>query len=364
MKYRLLFLKPVFVFLLVANVRVTFGQQPDRCFAYRGMHLDVARHFFPKEVILKYIDTLAACNINYFHWHLTDDHGWRIEIKKYPLLTEIGAWRKEKDGSVYGGFYSQQDINEIVNYAAQKNITIVPEIDVPGHSSAAIAAYPFLSCQPGEKEVPSTWGIFPDVMCPTDSTFRFVFDVMDELCNLFPSPYIHIGGDEVPKTNWKRSAFVKTLKQKEQFRNYEEVQHYFMNKVESYLLSKGKRSIMWGEALRGGVSDSSIIMSWRGRFAGIKAARQKRQVIMAPRFTCYFDYPASIKDKKPAWWMTYTPLNKVERFNPHCYGLSHEQNQFIIGGEGTLWTEYVNTEKQLWHQLMPRLNALGRALCK
>lgn len=348
--------------LLVFNIQSLYSQKNSNTYAYRGMHLDVARHFFPKEVVFKYIDTLAACNINYFHWHLTDDQGWRIEIKKYPLLTQTGAWRKEKDGSVYGGFYTQQDVKDVVMYASQKGITVVPEIDLPGHSSAAIAAYPFLSCYASDKAVPNRWGIFTDILCTTDSVFNFLYDVMNEVCNLFPSPYIHIGGDEVPKQAWRKSAVVSALMKKEKLKNYEEVQHYFMKKIEDYLATKNKRCIMWGEALRGGVSDSTIIMSWRGKGAGIKAAKQGKQVIMAPRFSCYFDYPQSIKDKKHAWWMTYTPVKAVARFTPSSKSLSAAENKNILGGEATLWTEYVTNEKELWHQLMPRLRVLGGRL--
>jgi hexosaminidase len=326
------------------------------------MHLDVSRHFFSKEVVLKYIDTLAACNINYFHWHLTDDQGWRIEIKKYPLLTKVGAWRKEKDGTTYGGFYMQEEIKEVVKYAASKNITVVPEIDLPGHSTAAIASYPFLGCTGQQISVSNHWGIHYDILSPTDSTFQFLKNVLDEICALFPSPYIHIGGDEVPKKQWKQNAAVTQLIREKNLKNYEEVQHYFMKTLEDYLLTKGKRSIMWGEAIRGGINGSTLVMSWRGKGAGIKAAKHGNSVIMSPRFTCYFDYPQSRSIKKHAWWMTYTPVEKVSRFNPQSKFLSDAQNKNIIGGEATLWTEYVTNEKELWHQLMPRLKAFGKSL--
>ncbi len=352
--------KLLLVILLLVS---SFLQAQQNKYPYRGMHLDISRHFFSKDIVKQFIDTLADCNINYFHWHLTDDQGWRIEIKKYPLLTEVGAWRIEKDGTKYGGFYTQQDIKEVVAYATSKGITIVPEIDLPGHSTAAIAAYPFLSCHGQAIPVSNHWRIHKDILCPSDSTFRFLYDVLDEVCALFPSHYIHIGGDEVPKEQWKQSAFVTKLKQDKQLGNYEEVQHFFMHTLETYLATKGKRCIMWGEALRGGVGDSTIIMSWRGRGAGIRAAKLNRQVIMAPRFTCYFDYPETIKDKKPAWWMTYIPVKKVAKFNPQVKALG-VKNANIIGAECTLWTEYVTTEQQLWHQLMPRLKAFGEALKK
>lgn len=331
-------------------------------FDYRGMHLDVSRHFFAKNIIEQYIDTIAKYKLNYFHWHLTDDQGWRIEIKKYPLLTDVGAWRKEKDGSIYGGFYSQEEVRSIVRYAYERGITIIPEIEIPGHSSAAIAAYPWLGCTGKQIEVPNRWGIFKDVYCPTDSTFQFLQDVLDEVCELFPSHYIHIGGDEVPKQQWLQNSFCRELMKKHALRNGEQLQHYFMKRIEDYLLSKGRRSIVWGEAIRGGINDSTIVMSWRGKGAGVKAAKKGNNVIMAPRFSCYFDYPETIKDKKGAWYMTYLPAKKVARFNPHSKMLDKAGNKKVIGGEATLWTEHVTSKEQLWHQLLPRIAALGKAL--
>jgi len=357
------YLLAISVFFLFSST--TFSQQSEpSIFQYRGMHLDVSRHFFSKPIVKQYIDTLAKYNINYFHWHLTDDQGWRIEIKKYPKLTEVGAWRKEKDGNTYGGFYTQDDIKEIVAYAAKKNIIIVPEIDVPGHSSAAIAAYPWLGCTGKQIEVPNQWGIFRDIYLPSDSTFMFLKDVMDEVCKLFPSKYIHIGGDEVPKQQWRESEFCQKLMKEKNIKSYEALQHFFMKQIEDYLASKGRRCIAWGEAIRGGASDSLIIMSWRGKSAGVKAAKKGNNVIMASRFYCYFDYPQSVKDKKPAFWMTYTSAQKVARFNPYSKLLNADQNKRIIGAEATLWTEYVSTEQQLWHQLLPRLQKFSEALSK
>lgn len=354
--------KNLFLSLLLIGCAKIQAQDSPPAFPYRGMHLDVCRHFFPKEIIKQYIDTLAKYKLNYFHWHLTDDQGWRIEIKKYPKLTETGAWRKEKDETIYGGYYTQKDVQEIVEYASRRNITIVPEIEMPGHSSAAIAAYPWLGCTGKQIEVPNRWGVFSDIYCPSDSTFGFLKDVLDEICGLFPSHYIHIGGDEVPKQQWIQNEFCRKLMKEKNLKNGEELQHYFMKKIEDYLLSKGRRSIAWGEAVRGGISDSLIIMSWRGKGAGIKAAKKGNEVIMAPRFTCYFDYPQSRKEKKPAWWMTYTSVRKVKHFHPQSNLLTRTQNEKIIGGEATLWTEYVMNEKELWHQLLPRLAAFGEAL--
>ncbi|HEY0261923.1 MAG TPA: family 20 glycosylhydrolase, partial [Chitinophagales bacterium] len=282
--------------------------------------------------------------------------------KKYPRLTEVGAWRKEKDGTTHGGFYTQDDIKEIVAYAASKNITVVPEIDLPGHSTAAIAAYPFLSCHQTQIEVSNHWGIHRDILCPTDSTIQFFKDVLDEVLVLFPSKYIHLGGDEVPKSQWRKSAFVQDLRKKKGLKNYEQVQTYIMHELETYVTFKGRRVIMWGEALRGGVSDSTIIMSWLSKSAGIKAAKQGREVIMAPRFYCYFDYPQSVKDKKHAWWMTYLSAKKVAKFNPKSRLLNAEQNAKIIGAEATLWTEYVLHENHIWKQLLPRLQEFGKTI--
>ncbi|MCS6935224.1 MAG: family 20 glycosylhydrolase [Chitinophagales bacterium] len=357
-------MKPAITAILLAIAGHAHAQQDAFAFSYRGMHLDVARHFFPKEVIYRYLDTLAVYGISHFHWHLTDDQGWRIEIKKYPRLTSIGAYRREPDGSTYGGYYTQQDVRDIVNYAAAKGITVVPEIDLPGHASAAIAAYPFLSCHGRQIEVPARWGIFRDIICPTDTAIRFFQDVLDEVLTLFPSPYIHLGGDEVPKHQWRQSDFVKQLMKKNNIKYYRGVQRYFTEQLERYVESKGRRCILWGEAVRGGASPRSIIMSWRDKYAGIRAARKGNEVIMAPRFYCYFDYPQYFSEKKPAFWMTYLTWRKVARFTPHSVWLTKRQNEKIIGAEATLWTEYVPDEKKLWHQLLPRLKYFSEALKK
>jgi hexosaminidase len=325
------------------------------------MHLDVCRHFFSKEFVKKYIDQLAYYKINTFHWHLTDDQGWRIEIKKYPKLTEVGAWRTEKDGSKYGGYYTQEDIIEIVEYAKERYITITPEIEMPGHSSAALAAYPYLGCTGQQITVPNTWGIKKDIYAPTDTVFKFFEEVMDEVCALFPGRYIHIGGDEAPKTQWKSSPVAQAVMKQYNLKNEEELQHYFMHRVEKYLNSKGKIAIGWGEVVKGGLSDSMVVMSWLSKGAGIKAAKYGNDVIMAPRGYCYFDYPQE-GDIAKAFWMLPLPLKKVYSFNPVPGGLLPKQQKHILGGEATLWTEYVATEAQAEHQLMPRLAALAEAL--
>ena len=332
-------------------------------YAYRGMELDVCRHFFSKEVVKQYLDLMVQLKMNVFHWHLTDDQGWRIDIKKYPRLTEIGAWRSEKDGSKYGGYYTQQDIQEIVAYAAERFITVIPEIELPGHSSAAIAAYPWLSCTPKEvKQVPNTWGIKKDIYSPGDSTFRFVKDVLDEVCSLFPGTFIHMGGDEAPKEAWEKSSVAQALIQKQHLKNVEELQHYFLKNIEDYLATKGKRCIGWGEIVKGGLSDSVVVMSWLNKQAGLRATEHGNQVIMTPRVSCYFDYPQKISDKKPAWWMLYLGLNKVYQFTPMAKSIPVEKRKLVLGGQANVWTEYITDEKQLHHQVMPRLAAMAEAL--
>ena len=330
-------------------------------YSYRAMHLDVCRHFFSKEFIKKYIDQLAYYKINTLHWHLTDDQGWRIEIKKYPKLTETGSWRIEKDSSRYGGYYTQEDIKEIVAYAQARFITIIPEIEMPGHSSAALAAYPHLGCTGDGICVSTTWGIKKDIYAPTDTVFRFFEDVMDEVCALFPGRYVHIGGDEAPKAQWESSTVAQNVIQQNNLKDEEELQHYFMHRVEKYLNKKGKRAIGWGEVVKGGLSDSIVVMTWLSKAAGIKAAKHGNDVIMAPRGYCYFDYPQE-GDAPKAFWMLPLPLKKVYAFNPIPRSLIGPASKHIMGGEATLWTEYVTTEAQAQHQLMPRLAALSEAL--
>lgn len=337
----------------------TITDQP--AYGWRGLHLDVCRHFFPVKVVKQYIDLMASLKMNVLHLHVTDDQGWRIEIKKYPRLTEVGAWRTEKDGTRYGGYYTQQDIRDLVAYAKKYYITIVPEIEMPGHSSAAIAAYPQLMCDSaGGHTVPNRWGIFSDVYCPTEFTFHFLQDVLDEVCELFPSAYIHIGGDEVPKSEWKKSPAVKELMKREHLKNYEQVQHYFMRTMQIYLAGKGKTCIGWGEVVRGGVNDDMVVMSWRGTYAGVKAAKAGHRVLMTPRFFCYFDYPQP-GDKKQAWWMTYLSVKKVYSFNPAAK-LPAATTPQVMGGQANVWTEHISTEAQLQHQVYPRLAAMAEAL--
>ena len=292
-------------------------------FPYRGMHLDVARHFFPVEFVKKYIDLMAQYKFNKFHWHLTDDQGWRIEIKKYPKLTEIGSKRKESakgrvlnpytgDGVPVEGFYTQEQIKDVVAYAKARHITVIPEIELPGHASAALAAYPNLGCKENyEYKVQTTWGIFKEVFCPKDETFQFLEDVLSETIALFPdSPYIHIGGDEVLKDFWKDSAFVQELKRRENLKDEHEVQSYFIRRIEKFINSKGKQIIGWDEILEGGLAPNATVMSWRGMKGGIEAAKAKHDVIMTPTDFAYFDYGQGDPKTEPLHIGGYVPFGE------------------------------------------------------
>lgn len=362
MNIRVMHLKGFFIIGILFFIQQYSFAQSNNAFSYRGVLLDESRHFFGKEVVHKLIDTLQAYNMNYLHWHLTDDHGWRIQIKKYSLLTKVGAWRTEIDGSQYGGFYTQDDIREIVAYAASKGITIVPEIDMPGHSTAAIAAYPFLGSGSQSIQIPTRSGIYHNILSPTDTVIAFLKDVYDEVIGLFPGPYIHIGGDEVPKKSWKQADFYPELLRKYGLKNAEELQSHFMQQIESYINSKGRRCMVWGEVVKGGLSQDMIVMSWRGKGAGIKAARLGNIVIMTPRQYCYFDYPMTRKGKKPSWWMPILPEKKVAQFEPYSKQLNAEENKLIIGAQVALWTEKIDSEEKLWHQLMSRLRVFSAVM--
>ncbi|MCS6819285.1 MAG: beta-N-acetylhexosaminidase [Chitinophagales bacterium] len=334
-------------------------------YPYRALHLDVARHFFDISTLKKIVMILPAVKINTLHLHLTDDQGWRVEIKKYPLLTQIGAWRKEKNGEKYGGYYTQQELKELVAFAQLHGVEIIPEIDVPGHFSAAIASYPFLCCREGNTkniEVPSTWGIKPNLLCPTDTAISFLNNLLDELSEIFPSGFVHIGGDEAPKRQWRKSKVLKHIMKEKNIKNFRELHTYLINELQRKLVQKNKTAIVWAEAARSGVSKQVVAMSWLGRRYGRRAAANGHHVIMAPRFYCYFDYPQSIKDKWHRIWMTFTPLRKVYRFRPAQPNCNSNVKQKIIGGEAMLWTEFIKSEKQLFHQLFPRIYALSEAL--
>jgi hexosaminidase len=332
-------------------------------FSYRGMHLDVGRHFFDVEFIKHYLDLMAYYKFNTFHWHLTEDQGWRIEIKKYPKLTEVGAWRTEADGSRYGGFYTQEEIKEIVAYAKNLHITVIPEIEMPGHSRAALAAYPEFSCTEKALDVPNNWGVFEDIYCAgNDKTFEFIEDVLDEVIALFPGQYIHIGGDEAPKARWEECAKCQALMHKEALENEHELQSYFIKRINKYLTSKGKKLMGWDEILEGGLAENATVMSWRGMEGGIAAARQGNQVVMTPTSHCYFDYYQADRAFEPKAIGGYLPLKRVYDFEPVPEDLFTEQKSLILGAQGNVWTEYMHTPDHIEYMILPRMLALSEVL--
>ncbi|GAA4298550.1 beta-N-acetylhexosaminidase [Aestuariibaculum suncheonense] len=365
-------------------------------FVYRGMHLDVGRHFFPVSFIKQYIDLIAMHKMNTFHWHLTEDQGWRIEIKKYPKLTEIGAYRNgtiighhpgtTNDQKEYGGFYTQEEIKEVVTYAASKHVTVVPEIELPGHSAAAIAAYPELSCFPEEptdlgkspmsekskelqangtaKVVYETWGVTGDVYCAgKENTFKFLEDVLTEVLPLFPSKYIHIGGDECPKDNWKRCPNCQNKIKDLGLHDEHELQSYFIQRIEKFVNAKGKQIIGWDEILEGGLAPNATVMSWRGTKGGIEAAKQHHDVIMTPGSHCYFDhYQSKDKANEPLAIGGFTTVEKVYSYNPEPEELTAEEKQYILGAQGNVWTEYMETTDYVEYMILPRMTALSEVV--
>lgn len=341
-------------------------------FAWRGMHLDVGRHFFSIDFIKKYLDIMSLYKMNVFHWHLTEDQGWRIEIKKYPKLTEVGAWRsgtmigaydnQEYDTIRYGGFYTQDQIRDIVAYAAARNITVVPEIEMPGHALAALAAYPEYSCTGGPFFVARGWGVFDDVFCTKDSTFYFIEDILSEILELFPSTYIHIGGDECPKTRWKACENCQLNKQKHNLKDEHELQSYFIKRIEKFLNSNGRKLIGWDEILEGGLAPGAAVMSWRGVEGGIAAAKQKHPVVMTPGSHCYFDHYQGNPRYEPHAIGGYTTLEKVYQFQPIPENLKKHRHKYILGAQGNVWTEYMQTESHVEYMILPRLLALSEVL--
>lgn len=350
-------------------------------FAYRGMHLDVSRHFWSVDEVKRYLDVMQLHKLNRFHWHLTDDQGWRIEIKKYPRLTEKGAVRKETlvghlqpkdnvfDGTPYGEglYYTQDQIREVVAYAAARGITVIPEIDLPGHMVAALACYPELGCTSGPYEVWPMWGVADDVLCPgNEKTFEFIENVLSEVADLFPSEYIHIGGDECPKVRWEKcpkcQARIKALGLEADEKHSAEyfLQSYVTERVEAFLATKGKRIIGWDEILEGKLAPDATVMSWRGISGGIEAARLGHDAIMTPNSYLYFDYYQSEnQDAEPLAIGGYLPVSKVYSYEPFEEGMTEEEKSHIIGVQANLWTEYITTESQLEYMLLPRLAALS-----
>ncbi|RDC55410.1 beta-N-acetylhexosaminidase [Pedobacter chinensis] len=367
-------------------------------FNYRGMHLDVSRHFFDVAFIKQYIDYLALHKMNYFHWHLTDDHGWRIEIKKYPKLTEIGSWRDgsiiglfpgqgneniryqvlpteikitpkdaviKTDGIRYGGYYTQEQIKEVVDYAAQRYITIIPEIEMPAHSMAALAAYPEFGTEPNKKyQVAQSWGIFNkfnNVLQPTDTTFRFLEDVLTEVMALFPSKYIHIGGDEAAKVWWKQSPVSQQIMKANGIKTESELQSYFIRRIEKFVNSKGKTIIGWNEILQGGLAPNAVVMSWQGEKGGIEAAKQNHMAIMTPEDKVYFNHAQFVKEDSLTAGKPSTLLD-VYNYEPIPAELNAEQAKYIWGGQGCLWSEYITNPAKVEYMLFPRLDALSEIL--
>lgn len=338
-------------------------------FEYRGMHLDVARHFFTVEEVKKYIDYLTMYKYNTFHWHLTDDQGWRIEIKKYPKLTEIGAWRNGSqvgaysdmkfDDKKYGGFYTQEQIKEVVKYAKERHINVVPEIEMPGHAVAILASYPELSCLKGPFEVSKKWGVEDNILCPKEETFKFLEGVIDEVVELFPYDYIHIGGDEAPKKVWKESEYCQNLIKKLGLKDEHELQSYFITRMEKYINKKGKQIIGWNEILEGGLAPNATVMSWTGIEGGIQAAKTKHKAIMTPTSTNYFDYYQGNPETEPISIGGDLRLNKVYQYNPIPEALNEEEAKYIWGTQGNLWTEYILDFPHVEHMIFPRMMALS-----
>lgn len=340
-------------------------------FEWRGMHLDVARHFMSVEFIKKYIDNMAMHKLNVFHWHLTEDQGWRLEIKKYPKLTSVGAWRKETlighikdkphkfDGKRYGGFYTQQEAKEIVAYAKERFVTVIPEIEMPGHAKAAIAAYPELGVTGQPVEVGTYWGVFPDIFNVEESTFSFLEDVLTEVMEIFPSQYIHIGGDEAIKDQWKASDKIQKRIKELGLKDEHELQSYFIKRIEKFINSKGKKIIGWDEILEGGLAPNATVMSWQGIEGGIAAAQANHDVIMTPIQSLYFWWYQGEKKTEPLAAGSFISLETVYRYEPIPDELTLEQSKHILGAQGCAWTEYMEDEAKVEYMVFPRISALS-----
>ena len=340
-------------------------------FSYRGLHLDVGRHFMPVSFVKRYIDLMSRYKYNTFHWHLTEDQGWRIEIKKYPRLTQVGGCRKETqlgrsrgaavgDSIRYCGSYTQDEVRDVVAYAKSHYITVIPEIEMPGHSKAALTAYPELGCGPGPYEVRTTWGVDENIFCPKEETFTFLENVLTEVMALFPSTYIHIGGDEAPKTVWQRSPIAQEVIKRENLKDEHELQSYFIRRMEKFLNAHGRQLIGWDEILEGGLAPKATVMSWRGINGGIAAARENHDVVMTPTSHTYFDYVQGDGRFEPTNVGSYLPIEKVYSFDPAVPdSLTPEQARHVIGTQAQLWTEYMNNTGQVEYMAYPRALALA-----
>lgn len=337
-------------------------------FNYRGLMLDVGRYYYSTDYIKQFIDLMSHYKLNKFHWHLTEDQGWRIEIKQYPELTKKAVWRnstqihrdKTQDNVPHGGFYRQEEIKGIVQYAKDRMITVIPEIEMPGHSMAALSVYPELSCT-GMIPTKNEWGIFPDIYCAgNDSTFIFLENVLSEVIELFPGEYIHIGGDEAPKRRWEQCPKCQQRINDEKLKGVHELQSYFVKRIEKFLNSKGRKIIGWDEILEGGLNTSATVMSWRGEKGGIAAAKAGHNVIMAPAEYLYLDYyQAKDRSIEPYCHGGNLPLSKVYNYEPYSSELASEEHKFIIGVQANLWTEYIHSESKANYMLFPRVLALS-----
>ncbi|NDV45953.1 beta-N-acetylhexosaminidase [Paludibacter sp. 221] len=353
----------------LANIEIQNISIKDKpLYPYRGAMLDVVRHISSKEDIKTFIDMLALHKFNRFHWHLTDDQGWRIEIKSYPELTRVGSMRAETlikktseyDGTPYGGYFTQEDVKEIVQYAAENYITVIPEIELPGHASAALTSYPSLGCTGGPYKVEGRWGVFNDVFCAgNDDTFTFLQGVFDEVIELFPSEYIHVGGDECPKKRWKECPKCQHRIQEENLKNEHELQSYFVERMEKYINSKGRKIIGWDEILEGGISQTATIMSWRGTKGGIEAAKLGNKVIMSPNSHAYLDYYQSKdRENEPLSIGGFVSVEKVYSLNP-VEGLNPAEANNVIGVQGNIWREYIKDFPHVQYMALPRIAALA-----
>ncbi|MDC1402804.1 beta-N-acetylhexosaminidase [Crocinitomicaceae bacterium] len=356
---------------MISIPHCSISDQPK--FQWRGMHLDVSRHFFKVDEVKQYLDWMARYKFNRFHWHLTDDQGWRIEIKKYPKLTEIGSVRaktlvghagssKEYDKTAVSGFYTQAEIKEIIRYAKTKFIEVVPEIEMPGHARAALAAYPEYSCTGEKLPVAETWGVFEHVFCSKKETIDFLQDILSEVIELFPGEYIHIGGDEAPKTNWKTCPACQNQIKINGLKDEAELQSYFIQQMGTFLTKNGKKLIGWDEILEGGLAANATVMSWRGTQGGIEAAEQNHTVVMTPGSHCYFDHYQSDRGTEPLAIGGYTPLEKVYGFNPIPDELSGDKRGLILGAQANVWTEYMKDFDQVQYMILPRMVALSEVL--
>jgi hexosaminidase len=340
-------------------------------FGYRGLHLDVGRHFFPVEFIKRYIDLLAAFKLNTFHWHLTEDQGWRLEIKQYPKLTKIGAWRTETivgharrgpksyDGTPHGGFYTQEQARDVVAYAQARGVFVLPEIEMPGHSLAALAAYPEYANVPGPFEVRTTWGISEEVFSPSEATFTFLENVLREVMDIFPNEFIHIGGDEAPKRRWKESPEAQAIMEREKLADEDELQSWFIRRIGRFLNAHGRRLVGWDEILEGGLAPNATVMSWRGTAGGIAAAKQGHHVVMAPQADLYFDHYQADPEHEPLAIGGMTPIEDTYGYEPIPSELSADEAKHVLGPEACVWTEYMPTADQVEYMAYPRVLALA-----